>query len=148
MTRAAPYPGPERRLAKPSTAAVGLALLGVAAIGFVTLCPIGLRPHLAGADVERFGAYLALGALLSRAAGRQALGATVLVMALAFGLEASQRFAPGRHAHMADAIVKAFGGVTGVAGYQLTFPLRRLIVRLSGLTGPDWAMAPIYVTSR
>jgi VanZ family protein len=69
-------------------------------------------------------------------------------MALAFGLEAAQQFAPGRHAHLADAMVKAFGGVTGVAGYQLMFPLRRLILRLSIVGDPGWALAPIYVTSR
>jgi hypothetical protein len=148
MTRTAPYAGPERRLAKPSTAVIGLALLGVAAIAVVTLCPIGLRPHLASANVERFGAYLVMGALISRAAGRRALAATVLVMVLAFGLEAGQRFAPGRHSQIADAVVKAFGGVTGVGGFQLMFPLRRLIVELSGITGPDWAQAPVYVSSR
>jgi hypothetical protein len=142
------YAGPERRRARPSRAEIGGALLAVAAIAFVTLCPIALRPHLASANAERLCAYLVLGVLSSQAAGRRALGATVVVMALAFGLEAAQRFAPGRHAHLADAVVKAFGGLSGVASYQLMFPLRRLIVRLSGLGDPAWAMAPIYVTSR
>ena len=86
--------------------------------------------------------------MVSRAAGRQAMGATIAIMALAFGLEAAQRLAPGRHAVLADAVVKAFGGVSGVAGYQMLFPLRRLIVRLSGLAEPSWALAPVYVTSR
>jgi hypothetical protein len=147
MTTAAPFARPERRRAKPSKAVIAAALLGVAAIGFVTLCPIGLRPHLLNADVERFAAYLVMGAMISRTAGRRALGATVVATALAFGLEASQQFAPGRHAHMADAIVKAFGGVTGVAAYQLMFPLRRLIVRWSGLSDPRWTTAPVYASS-
>ncbi|MGZ3378614.1 MAG: hypothetical protein ACXU8S_18620 [Phenylobacterium sp.] len=138
----------ERRLAKPSQAEMAVALLGMAAIGFVTLCPIGLRPHLASANVERLCAFAVLGVLMSKAAGRRAIGATALVMALAFGLEAAQRFAPGRHAHLADAVVKAFGGVSGVASYQLMFPLRRLIVRVSGLADPVWATSPVYVTSR
>jgi VanZ family protein len=120
----------------------------MAVIGFLTLCPGGLRPHLANADLERFGAYLVLGVLVSRAAGRRAVGATMLVMALAFGLEAAQRFAPGRHAQMAQALVKAFGGLSGVMAAELGFPLKRLIARLSGLNDPRWILAPIYVTSR
>src|ERR1700761_7282900 len=132
--------GRERRRARPSKAVIAAAVLGIGAIGFVTLCPIGLRPHFMSANLERFGAYLLLGVLVSRAAGRQAMGATLAVMALAFGLEAAQRLAPGRHAVLADAVVKAFGGVTGVAGYQLLFPLRRMIVRLSGLGDPGWTL--------
>ncbi|HEX3888611.1 MAG TPA: hypothetical protein VHW05_14035 [Phenylobacterium sp.] len=139
---------PDRRRAKPSAITVGGALLGMAAVGFVTLCPIGLRPHLANADVERFGAYLVLGLLVSRAAGRRAVAATMLVMALAFGLEAAQRFAPGRHALMAQALIKAFGGLSGVMVAQLGFPMTRLIARLSGLSDPRWVLAPIYVSSR
>jgi hypothetical protein len=148
MTKAATYAGRDRRRARPSWTAIAAAGLGVAGIAFVTLCPISLRPHLAGANLERLAAYGVLGVLASRAAGRRALGATVAVIVLAFGLEAAQRLAPGRHAHLADAVVKAFGGVSGVAGYQLMFPLRRLIVRLSGLTEPRWVLAPVYVTSR
>jgi hypothetical protein len=148
MATTTPFARRERRSARPSLEVLGLALLGVAAVGFVTLCPIGLRPHLVSANVERMAAYLVLGVLISRASGRRGLGATVLVMALAIGLEAAQMLAPGRHAHVADALVKAFGGVSGVAGAQLMFPLRRLIVRLSGLGDPSWVTAPVYVTSR
>ena len=50
------YSGPERRIAKPSPTLICLAVMGVAAIAFVTLCPINLRPHFASADEERFGA--------------------------------------------------------------------------------------------
>lgn len=139
---------PDRRRAKPSAITVGAALLGMAAVGFATLCPAGLRPHLANADVERFSAYLVLGALISRAAGRRAVGATMLVMALAFGLEATQRFAPGRHAQMTQALIKAFGGLSGVMAAELVFPLKRLMMRLSGLSDPRWVLGPVYVTSR
>ena len=148
MTSAATYAGRDRRRAKPSKTAIATAALGVAGVAFVTLCPISLRPHLAGASLERLAAYGVLGVLASRAAGRRTLSATVAVMILAFGLEAAQRFAPGRHAHLADAVVKAFGGVTGVASYQLMFPLRRLIARLSVISDPAWTQTPVYVTSR
>jgi hypothetical protein len=148
MTSTATYAGRDRRRAKPSKAAIAAAALGVAGVAFVTLCPIWLRPHLAGANLERLAAFGVLGMLVSRAAGRRALVATAAVIILAFGLEAAQRFAPGRHAHLADAVVKAFGGVSGVAGHQLMFALRRLIVRLSGLDEPRWTLDPVYVTSR
>jgi hypothetical protein len=122
----------ERRRATASKPVVGLALLGAAGVAFVTLCPIEWRPHLASANLERFAAYGVLGALISRASGRRGLAATVVAVGLAFGLEAGQRLAPGRHAEMADALVKALGGVLGVAGVQLMYPLRRIMVRLAG----------------
>jgi hypothetical protein len=128
-------------------AVIGLAGLGVAAIAFATLCPIGLRPHLADPDSERFGAYLVLGALISLAAGRRGLSATALVLALAFGLEASQLLVPGRDAAMPDAMVKAFGGLCGVVPVQLMHPLRRLIVRLSGLSHRRWDTVFMSATS-
>jgi len=148
MTRVRSYAGAERRRAKPSKTAVATALLGVAAIAVVTLGPIGLRPHVANANVERFAAFLVLGLLISRAAGRRGLGATLLIIALAFGLEAGQLLAPGRHAHLADAAVKALGGVSGVATLQLMYPFRRLIARLSGLADHRGETIPLYVTSR
>jgi hypothetical protein len=131
----------ERRRSKTPKAVLGLALLATVAVALVTLCPIALRPHLASANLERLAAYAALGVLISRAAGRRGMRATALVVVLAFGLEASQRLAPGRHAQMADALVKAFGGVAGVVFAQLMFPLRRLISRLAGLRDPAEAPA-------
>jgi len=132
----------DRRWRTPSRAVVGWALSGVAALAFVTLCPIGLRPHVMDANAERLCAYLIVGLLISRAAGRRALAAMLSVLVLAFGLEASQMLVASRHAVMADALVKAFGGVAGVAAHQLGFPLRRLIMRRAkGLEGPRWLYA-------
>jgi hypothetical protein len=148
MTNAAAYAGRNRRRARPSKAVIATAGVGMAAVAFVTLCPIGLRPHFMGATLERLAAYLAVGLLISRAAGRRAVAATVVVIVLAFGLEVAQLAAAGRHARMAEAVGKALGGVTGVAAYQLMFPLRRLIVRLSGLRDARWETMAVYVTTR
>ncbi|HEY8002901.1 MAG TPA: hypothetical protein VIE16_01670 [Phenylobacterium sp.] len=126
------HAGSERRVAPPSPRWIGLAALALAGVAFVTLCPIGLRPHLAGADKERFAAFLVLGALFGRAAGRRGLAATAAVVLLAFALELAQGLAPGRHAASSDALVKALGGVTGVAAAQLWFPLRRWRLRAAG----------------
>ena len=120
---------PERRRARPSAPLIALAILGVGVIGFVTLCPIQLRPHLWSANHERFAAYFVLGALIALAAQRRWLGALALVILLAFGLEAAQRLVPGRHAVLSDATVKALGGVLGCAVAQLSFPIRRLLAR-------------------
>jgi hypothetical protein len=119
------YAGPERRVARPQLKWMGLAALSLAAIVFVTLCPIGLRPHLLTGDEERFAAFLVLGALTGLAAGRRGLAATAAVVLLAFALESAQGLAPGRHAALSDAVVKALGGVVGAAAAQLVFPLRR-----------------------
>lgn len=132
MTSASDYAGPDRRRAKPSPLLIGLAALGIAAIAFVTLCPPDLRPRLASANEERFAAYFVLGILLALASGRRRLAATAIVLLLAFGLEAAQHLAPGRHAMAADALIKALGGVVGVVVGQLAFPARRLAARLAG----------------
>ena len=105
---------------------IGLAATGLAAIVFATLCPIGLRPHVASPNLERFVAYMALGGLVARACGRRALGATALVLLAAIGLEAAQALVPGRHAALSDAVVKSLGGVLGCAAAQVAYPIRRL----------------------
>jgi hypothetical protein len=129
MSASAAYAGPERRLAGPSPLQIALAALAAAAVAFATLCPIALRPHFASADLERFCAYAVLGVLVARAAGRRALAATAIMVLLAVGLEFAQRFVPGRHATVADAAVKALGGVAGAALAELAYPLRRLLAR-------------------
>ena len=123
------YSGPERRIARPSAAVVAAAALGASAIAFVTLCPIGLRPHLAPANLERFGAYLALGLILSQAAPRRPMLVMALLVLLAFGLEAAQLLVPGRDARFADACVKATGGVVGAQAGFTSWAIRRWLQR-------------------
>ena len=123
------YVGPERRIAKPSPAMIVLALLGLAGITYATLCPIGMRPHLASADEERFGAYFVLGLLLAFAAPRRRWTVTVFVVAVAIGLEAGQLLIPGRDARVHDALVKAVGGGLGAQSYFAVFALKRLLGR-------------------
>lgn len=89
----------------------------VLAIIFVTLAPIGDRPHLshAGPDLERFVAFLLLSSVLSVAYPKRRgliLAATIL---LAIGLEAGQLLQPTRHGKPHDAVIKILGAMTGVA---------------------------------
>jgi hypothetical protein len=134
-----PYTGPERRITRPSPMFIALALLGLAGIIFATLCPIGLRPHFADANQERFGAYFCLGFLFAMVGRRRWLTVTAFVIVVACVLEAGQLLVPGRDARLEDAAFKAMGGVLGSTAGYLSFPLRRLLVRLLGLSKPTVA---------
>jgi hypothetical protein len=143
MSTAASYARSERRRARPSPRLVSLAATVVAAIAFVTLCPIALRPHLGSANAERFAAYALLGCVVGLSSGRRWLHATALVVLAAFALEAAQGLAPGRHAALSDAMVKALGGVLGSGLAQFAYPLRRLAGRLSdSLASPTRTTLP------
>jgi len=123
------YRGLERRVTTPSPAFAVLSVLGVAAIVFATLCPIGLRPHLASANQERIGAYFVLGFLLALTFRRHWKLVALAVALIAIGLEAGQLLVPGRDARVADAVVKALGGLLGVGAGNLAFPVKRLLTR-------------------
>lgn len=121
------YQGPERRVAKPWLPAVGLSLLVFVAIAFATLCPPELRPHLAGADEERFGAYFLLGGCMAFALPRRTSAVILVIALVAFGLEAGQLLVPGRDAALPDACVKAMGGVWGAFAARSSYSLRRTL---------------------
>ena len=127
--------GFERRLAKAPLAIVALGLLAVVGIAYATLCPIGMRPHFADANVERFGAYFALGFILSFAFPRRRLAVFIGVAVLAAGLEAAQLLIPGRDGRLADASVKAAGGLAGASVGYAFYPVRRLIRKLPTALG-------------
>jgi VanZ family protein len=87
----------------------------IAFIVFATLSPLGLRPEMGDANLERFGAYALAGFLLLLAYPRRLILVVVLVLGVAAALELLQLVTPDRHGHFADACVKAAGGVVGVA---------------------------------
>jgi VanZ family protein len=107
-----------------------LALMLVGGIAYATLCPIGMRPHLASADEERFGAYFVMGGVVALAFPRRWLSVTLFVAVLAVSLEAGQLLIPGRDARVSDALVKTLGGVLGAQTGFGSFAARRLIARL------------------
>jgi VanZ family protein len=121
-------------------AATALALAG---IGFATLCPPELRPHLAGADQERFGAYVVLGVFAALAYPRRANAVVFAVAAIAFALEAGQLLVPGRDAGFSDACVKAVGGLWGVFAVQSGYAIRRRLLPADrDRSATDGARAP------
>ena len=130
ILRRTSYQGLERRIARPSPGLVALALLLVCGIAYAPLCPIGMRPHLALANQERFGAYFVMGLVVALAAPRRWLVVTLFVAALAVCLEAGQLLIPGRDARVIDALFKVAGGVTGAQAGFASFAARRVLKRL------------------
>jgi len=92
------------------------AWLALAALAFVTLSPIGLRPHSPWpVDVERAGAFLVAGLLFALAYPRHIWLAAGLVLFTIFGLEALQHIRPDRHGQWHDALIKSAGATLGLA---------------------------------
>ena len=92
-----------------------VACLVLAVIVFSTLSPLDLRPKLGTfVNVERFGAYAALGVLFTVAYPRRWLMILIAVICLSVGLEYGQMLVSSRHARWSDFGVKMMGGVAGV----------------------------------
>lgn len=83
------------------------------AIGFATLSPIGLRPHLSDVSIERFWAFAAVGLLFGLAYPRHLWLVTLLVGGAALGLEVLQHLTPDRHGRIPDALIKFAGAIAG-----------------------------------
>jgi VanZ like family len=84
-------------------------------IAFATLCPQTLRPHLADAQFERFGAYFVTAGAFVLAYPRRPVLIAVAATAFAILLELGQLIAPGRDAGVPDVIAKVLGGLCGTA---------------------------------
>jgi VanZ family protein len=104
------------------------AWLLVAAIALSTLSPLALRPVTgAPADVERFVAFVVMGAAFCLGYPKRRLIIVLLVIGLASLLEASQYLVPSRHGQIHDFVVKAFGGLVGALAAILIARLTDLI---------------------
>ncbi|MER9581424.1 hypothetical protein [Mesorhizobium sp. M0276] len=103
------------------------ALTLLAIIVFATLSPIQMRPHFAEANVERALAYILLGFALGLGFPNRLYHVVIFVVVTAGMLELLQIIDPGRHAELADAVVKACAGIGGiVVGQLLVRSSRRL----------------------
>lgn len=97
----------------------------VAALVFVTLAPIGLRPVVTeNADLERALAYALLGFLLALAYPRHRLLAVGVGVAVAAGLEFGQILTATRHGRVPDFVVKAISACVGVVAAHLLLMLQ------------------------
>jgi VanZ family protein len=100
--------------------------LALAFIIYATLSPINDRPVLAGPQLEHFAAFALMGLAFGLAYPSRVLLIVAFVVGTAIGLEALQLLTPDRHARVADALVKALGGVCGIGFGQLVQFLLRL----------------------
>lgn len=103
-----------------------LAWLLLAAIIFVTVSPIGLRPHtITSVNIDRALAYLVVGLAFAVAYPRHWIMVGALLVIGAVGIEFLQYLSPTRHARIHDAAVKAVGACLGVLVGMLVNRLRR-----------------------
>ncbi|WP_119943292.1 VanZ family protein [Neorhizobium sp. NCHU2750] len=106
--------------------------LALAAIIFVTVSPIRMRPHdFAAVDVDRAGAFGVMALLFVLAYPRQWMLCAALLILGAAGIELLQYLSPTRHARLEDAAVKAGGAAIGCLCGLIA---NRLIARLRAPT--------------
>jgi VanZ family protein len=103
------------------------AWLSLAAIVFVTVSPIDLRPHdVMSVRDDRALAFTTMAFLFVVAYPRRFWVCAVLVIFGAAAIEFLQYFSPTRHARLEDAAVKAVGAAIGVGlGFAANWVLRR-----------------------
>lgn len=106
---------------------LSLSLALIALVTFATLSPLGLRPHMGGATVERFGAFGLIGFALGMTFPRRFWLVLGIVIVTALGLELLQLLTPDRHGRLIDAWVKLAGGVAGVCASWLALRLLPLV---------------------
>lgn len=121
----------------PRTIMMVIAWTALLLIAIATLAPIDARPELGGATMERFGAFALTGLLFGLTYPNRLWGVAVIVLGAALLLEILQLLTPDRHGQVADAIVKFFGGATGIG---MSFVFNRLA---GSLRGPPQAEKPV-----
>jgi hypothetical protein len=89
------------------------------AIVAFTLGPVACRPQFGHPQLERFAAFLVLGACWGAAYHRRPLRVLAGLTLGAVGLELAQALAPGRDAGAPDALAKVCGAAVGVAAVVL-----------------------------
>ena len=88
----------------------------IAAVIVITLGPVGWRPHLIGANVDRFVGFLVLGSFLALMQPKRFFIVCAAIIMGAVFLEYSQTFFRGRHGGVHDFEFKVVGGLLG-AGF-------------------------------
>ena len=87
----------------------------LAAILFVTVSPIGLRPStITGVNLDRALAYALAACVFVLAYPRHWKIVALLFLMGTAGMEVLQYLSPSRHPHVSDAAVKAAGAATGI----------------------------------
>lgn len=104
------------------------AWMALAAVLFVTLSPLDLRPSdPLPVNFDRAAAFMLMAALFVLAYPRSWFLVGCGVVIASGGFELLQELSPTRHAHLNDAIVKAAGALIGV---MLGWTANKLRLRL------------------
>jgi hypothetical protein len=83
---------------------------------FVTLAPVQFRPVTAApVSLERFAAFVAIGAAFCLGYPKHRLHILVLLIGIVGFLEVIQNYVPSRHGRLPDGLVKASGVLLGAA---------------------------------
>ncbi|KQV83580.1 VanZ family protein [Rhizobium sp. Root1220] len=90
----------------------------LAGLVFMTVSPIGMRPHtVTSVNLDRVLAYVAVGVAFSLAYPRRWLTVILSLIVGAIAIEYLQYLSPTRHPRFHDALVKAIGAsLGGIAG--------------------------------
>lgn len=92
-----------------------LAWLMLAGLLFVTISPIGWRPHIPGhVSAERFAALFLIGLFFCLAYPKRWLTVLTLLISAAGIFELMQRLTPDRHGELSDFLIKSTGAIAGV----------------------------------
>jgi len=121
-----------------------LAWAVLAALVFVTVSPIGLRPHtVMSVGLDRAVAFFLAGAVFAIAYPKRWMSLAPFLVALSFAIEILQELSPTRHARLDDALVKAVGAVAGIIAGKIALTVRRGILsrRPAGQILPPVEMA-------
>ncbi|MBE7186341.1 MAG: VanZ family protein, partial [Methylobacterium mesophilicum] len=87
----------------------------IAAIVFVTVCPIGMRPTTeTTVNFDRGLSFVVTGVAFALAYPKRWWLLLLLLPVAAFGIEALQFLSPTRHPQLPDATFKAIGAIVGV----------------------------------
>lgn len=107
-----------------------LAWLLLAAIAFVTLSPLELRPNSGlSPNYERLAAFAAVGCAFALAYPRHLWLVLCLVLGAALCLEALQFLAGSRHPRFVDLAAKLIGGSIGVGGGAIIHTAWHMLAR-------------------
>jgi hypothetical protein len=99
----------------------------IAAIVFVTVSPIGLRPHtMVTVSFDRASAFALIGCAFAIAYPRRWLSLALFLLAATFGIEIMQYLSPTRHPQFTDASVKAMGAIAGMIVGKTALMIRRV----------------------
>jgi VanZ family protein len=105
----------------------------LSALVFVTLSPIGFRPHtITTVGLDRAAAFFLAGVVFAVAYPGRWMSLALFLVAASFGIEILQELSPTRHARFDDATVKAVGALAGIVAGKVALNLGRGIGARAG----------------